>query len=170
ATGAVTGTPTTPGTFLVTLTANDGTATISTNLSLIIAGGSDRDLHWNFLGLPAALEGVLYDRQPPIALTAEGAIGAVSYTATGLPAGITFDSASGELSGTAAKKGEYTVTLTATDAGNDDVISLDLVFIVLPAGGGDVSRIVVNFWITKAALKLGEDGRESWTVSALYNA
>jgi len=36
-TGEVTGTPTEAGTFLVTLTANDGTRTITTNLSMIIA-------------------------------------------------------------------------------------------------------------------------------------
>ncbi|MBW2423727.1 MAG: hypothetical protein JRG86_05735 [Deltaproteobacteria bacterium] len=36
--------------------------------------------------------------------------------------------------------------------------------------GGDVSQIVVNFWVAKAALKLGEDGSESWQVSAIYNA
>src|SRR5262249_61594496 len=39
-----------------------------------------------------------------------------------------------------------------------------------PATGGDVTQIVVNFWVTKASLKVGTDGKESWRVSAIYNA
>ena len=88
ATGAVTGTPTADGTFLVTVTANDGTDTITTNLSMVIAPDSSSNFHWNYLGMPAALVNVLYDRVPPIVLTAEGADGAITYAATGLPAGI----------------------------------------------------------------------------------
>jgi hypothetical protein len=168
ATGAVTGTPTEAGTFLVTLTANDGTSTLTTNLSMIIAPGPSSDFHWNFLGLPAALANTLYDRNPPILISAEGAADAVGYSAVGLPGGISYDAITGELSGTPTQQGEFPVTFTATDG--TETITLDLTFIVLPATGGDVSQIVVNFWVTKASLKLGEDGRESWRVSAIYNA
>jgi hypothetical protein len=168
ATGAVSGTPTEAGTFLVTLTANDGTSTITTNLSMIIAPGASSNFHWNFLGMPAALVNTLYDRQPPIVLTAEGAGGTITYSALGLPGGISYDAGSGELSGTATQQGEFPVTFTATDG--SETITLDLTFIVLPVTGGDVSQIVVNFWVTRASLKLGEDGKESWRVSAIYNA
>ena len=168
ATGAVTGTPTVAGTFLVTLTANDGTDTITTNLSLVIATSSSSDFHWNYLGLPAALLNTLYDRDPPIVLSAEGAPSAITYAATGLPGGMSYDAASGELSGTATQVGEYPATFTATAGA--ETITLDTVFIVLPATGGDVSQITVNFWVTRAALKLGADGAESWKVSAIYNA
>ncbi|HET6203000.1 MAG TPA: Ig domain-containing protein [Planctomycetota bacterium] len=167
-TGAVTGNPTEAGTFLVTLTANDGTSTITTNLSMVIAPDAGSNFHWNFLGMPAALENTLYDRQPPIVLTAEGAGGAISYSAVGLPGGISYDASSGEIAGTPTRQGEYPVTFTATDG--SETITLDLTFIVLPATGGDVSRIVVNFWVSRASLKLGTDGSESWRVSALYNA
>ena len=118
--------------------------------------------------MPAALVNTLYDRQPPIVLTAEGAGGTITYSALGLPGGITYDSGSGELSGTPTQQGEFPVTFTATDG--SETITLDLTFIVLPATGGDVSQIVVNFWVTRASLKLGEDGKESWRVSAIYNA
>jgi len=170
ATGAVTGTPTVEGTFLVTITANDGTDTITTNLSMVIAPSATSNFHWNYLGMPAALKDVEYDRVPPIVLTAEGAAGAVTYAATGLPAGMSYDASSGEISGTATQMGEYPVTFTATDGGNGDVIRLDITFIVLPTTGGDVSQIVVNFWVSRAGLRLGTDGSESWRVSALYNA
>ncbi len=168
ATGAVTGTPTVAGTFPVTITANDGDNTISTNLSIVIVPSATSTFHWNFFGLPAALVNTLYDRQPPIVLTAEGAAATISYSALGLPGGITYNPGSGELSGTPTQQGEFPVTFTATDG--SETITLDLTFIVLPATGGDVSQIVVNFWVTRASLKLGEDGKESWRVSALYNA
>jgi hypothetical protein len=168
ATGAVTGTPTEPGTFLVTLTADDGASTITTNLSMIIAPNASSNFHWNFLGMPAALVNTLYDRQPPIVLTAEGAGGTISYSALGLPGGIVYDSVSGELSGTPTQQGEFPVTFTATDG--SETITLELTFIVLPETGGDVSQIVVNFWVTAAKLKLGQDGKESWKVKAIYNA
>jgi Putative Ig domain len=168
ATGAVTGTPTEPGTFLVTLTADDGASTITTNLSMIIAPSASSDFHWNYLGMPAGLVNTLYDRQPPIVLTAEGAGGTISYSALGLPGGIIYDPVSGELSGTPTQQGEFPVTFTATDG--SETTTLDLVFIVLPETGGDVSQIVVNFWVTGASLKLGEDGKEKWKVKAIYNA
>jgi hypothetical protein len=135
---------------------------------MIIAPDDTSDFHWNFLGLPAALVNTLYDRDPPILISAEGAVDPVTYSAVGLPAGISYDSSSGELSGTATQQGEYPVTFTATDG--TETITLSTTFIVLPATGGDVSQIIVNFWVTRASLKLGEDGRESWRVSALYNA
>lgn len=166
--GVVTGTPTEAGTFLVTVTANDGTSTITANLSMVIASNSSSLFHWNYLGMPPALVNTLYDRQPPIVLSAEGAGGPISYSAVGLPAGIAYDAVTGELSGTATQQGEYPVTFTATDG--SETITLDTTFIVLPATGGDVSQIIVNFWVTRASLKLGEDGRESWRVSAIYNA
>jgi hypothetical protein len=168
ATGAVTGTPLEAGTFPVWISADDGDDTITTNLTMVIAPDPSSDFHWNFQGLPAALENVLYDRQPPIALTAEGEAGAITYSAVGLPVGIDYDASTGQLVGTALDQGEYPVLFTATDG--VDTITLELVFVVLPTTGGDVSKIVVNFWVTKAALKLGEDGSESWQVSALYNA
>jgi len=168
ATGAVTGTPTVAGTFLVSITADDGTATLTTNLSMVIAPASNSNLHWNFLGMPAGFVNTLYDRQPPIVLTAEGGAGALTYSAVGLPGGITYDASSGELAGTPTQQGEFPATFTATDGTH--TITLDLTFIVLPATGGDVSQIVVNFWVTRASLKLGTDGKESWRVSAIFNA
>ena len=92
-----------PGTFLVTLTADDGASTITTNLSIIVAPSASSNFHWNFLGMPAALVNTLYDRQPPIVLTAEGAGAQISYSALGLPGGLVYDSVSGELSGTPAQ-------------------------------------------------------------------
>lgn len=166
-TGAVTGTPTQAGTFLVTISASDGTDTIVTNLTLIVAPSSSSVFHWNFFGLPEALVNEAYDRNPPIVVAAEG-LSSIDHTAVGLPAGISYDIGSGELSGTPAQVGEFPVTFTATDG--VETITLDALFVVLPATGGDVGQISVNFWVSRASLRLGTDGSEAWRVSALYNA
>ena len=170
-TGSVSGTATTPGTYLVSLSANDaGLATITTNLSVVIAPSAASNFHWNLMGLPAGLVSELYDRQPAITVAAEGAAGAVTYAATGLPDGIAYSATTGELSGTPTRAGEYPVVLTASDAGSSQTLTLSLFFVVLPATGGDVNQISVNLWVTKASLKLGTDGSESLSFSAIYNA
>lgn len=169
ATGVVSGTPTVAGTFLVWLTATDGAETIATNLSLIVAPGPGSTLHWNFFGIPTAIVNVNYDRQPPIRVAAEGA-SAISYSAIGLPAGMTYGSTSGELSGTPVEIGEYPMTFTAVDTDTNETIHLSLVFLVLPPHGGDASQISVNFWVLKESARTGEPGRDAWRASAIYNA
>ncbi len=170
ATGVVSGTPTVAGTFLVLLSASDGGQSITTNLSMIVAPGPASAFHWNFFGLPAAVVNASYDRQPPILVAAEGNVGAVTYSVVGLPVGMTYSSTSGELSGTPIEIGEYPMTFTAVDDANGDILTLTLMFVVLPPGGGDVSQIPVNFWVFKESLKLVEPGRDGWKTSAVYNA
>ena len=169
ATGAVGGTPTVAGSFSVLLSARDGTQTITTNLSMIVAPNAVSGFHWNFFGLPTALVNVSYDRQPPILVAAEGG-DAIAYSAVGLPSGTSYAAGSGELSGTPVEIGEYPITFTATDADTGEVLELSLVFLVLPPSGGDSSQISVNFWVSKESLKTGVPGRDSWRASALYNA
>jgi hypothetical protein len=168
-TGGVSGTPTVAGTFAVLLSATDGTQTLTTNLALQIAPGPASTLHWNSFGLPTALVNVSYDRQPPILVAAEGA-DAITYSVLGLPAGLTYSTTSGELSGTPVEIGEYPLTFTAVDTATSETIVLSLVFLVLPPSGGDASQIPVNFWVLKESLRTGEPGRDGWRASALYNA
>ncbi|HEY7627294.1 MAG TPA: putative Ig domain-containing protein, partial [Ilumatobacteraceae bacterium] len=61
--------------------------------------------------LPAGEVGVGY----AATLTASGATAPLTWTATGLPSGITIDPTSGLVSGTPAAAGTYTVTATAID-------------------------------------------------------
>jgi len=169
ATGVVSGTPTVAGTFLVLLTATDGANTLVTNLAMSVAPNATSTFHWNYFGIPAGLVNENYDRQPPILVAAEGAA-AIAYSALGLPTGISYAAGSGELSGTPIEIGEYPLTLTATDTGSSEVLTLSILFLVLPPGGGDASQIPVNFWVFKESLKSGVPGRDSWKFSALYNA
>src|SRR5262245_8531620 len=48
-------------------------------------------------------------------ITATGGTGALSYSATGLPAGLAIDSGSGAISGTPSASGDFSVEITATD-------------------------------------------------------
>jgi hypothetical protein len=169
ATGVVSGTPTAAGTFEVLITATDGQQTITSNLGMIVAPSATSHFYWNVFSLPPALLGVAYDRQPPITVAAVNGTN-VSYSATGLPPGINYNASSGELTGTPSDIGEFDALFTATDASTTQVITLQFRFVVLPATGGDISSVPVNFWLTKEKLSLGADGEEGWKGLLLFNA
>lgn len=166
-TGVVSGTPTVAGTFEVVVGATDGHDTITTNLTMIVAPSAASTLHWDFFGIPTALIGVDYSRQPPILVATSGGTG-VTYSATGLPEGISFNTSTGELTGTATSVGEYPVTFVATETLGGAVVTLSLDFLVLPPSGGDALGLAANFWIVKSKVRPGADG--SWKGSCIYNA
>jgi len=169
ATGVVSGTPTTPGTFEVFINASDDQDTITSNLRLIIAPSATSHFYWNVFSLPPGLLGVAYDRQPPIAVaTVNGT--SVSYSATGLPPGISYNALSGELTGTPTEVGEFDALFTATNASTAEVLLLPFRFVILPVAGGDISGVTVNFWLTKEKLSLGVDGQERWKGLLQFNA
>jgi serine/threonine protein kinase len=105
----ISGTPTTAGTSTVTVTARDtesapktATATLTITVSappLSIATGS----------LPSGTVGTAY----AAAIVATGGTGTATWTAGGLPAGLTISSVTGTISGTPTASGSFTVTVTA---------------------------------------------------------
>jgi hypothetical protein len=167
--GVVSGTPTVAGTFEVVVGATDGHDTITTNLTMLVAPSAASTLHWDFFGVPTALVGVIYQRQPPIVVSTSGGTG-VTYSAIGLPEGIAFNTLTGELTGTATAVGEYPVTFVATEPGSGAVVTLSLDFLVLPPSGGDALGIAANFWIAKSKVKPGSMGDGAWKGSCIYNA
>ena len=64
-----------------------------------------------------------------------------TFSATGLPAGLSIDPVSGIISGTATQTGTFPVTLTATNSSSTVTATLTLV-ITAPAGGASVVRFV----------------------------
>lgn len=174
-TGVVSGAPTVAGTFYVSITATDnGTnATISLSLPLWIAPHAASDFYWDYFGVPAALYGTPYQSSYPILVSAMNG-NSVTYTAIGLPPGITYNSSTGELSGTPSEVGVFPVIYTATDRPSGEVLTLAHDFIVLPPGGGDVSRLAVNLWIKKLTAKVNADAasapNDSWQAQYIYNA
>ncbi|HSC76136.1 MAG TPA: putative Ig domain-containing protein [Pseudomonadales bacterium] len=173
ATGVVSGTPTVAGTFYLLITATDDDTTISINLPMWIAPSSTSTFIWNYFGVPAALYGMSYQGSVPIVVnTVNG--NTVTYTALGLPPGITYNSGTGELSGTPSEVGLFPVVYTATNSPGGQVLTLSTDFVVLPPGGGDVSRLAVNLWIKKLSAKVNEDvdsaPNDSWQAQYIYNA
>ena len=169
ATGIVSGTPTTAGTFEVSITATNGQDTITSNLGMIIVPSATSHFYWNVFSLPPGLFGVPYDRQPPITVATVNGID-VSYTAAGLPIGINYNALTGELTGTPIEIGEFDTLFTATDASTGEVLTLQFRVVILPANGGDISSVPVNFWLTKEKLSVGVDGEEGWKGLLQFNA
>jgi hypothetical protein len=171
-TGAVTGTPTTAGTYWVEVTADDGDTLIRIAQRIIIAPGSGSNLYWAFTGLPAGIRNILYTNQPPVLVAAENGT-TMTYAADGLPDGIAYNAGTGELSGTpTAPIGIYPVTFTATDTGPnpDETIVLNAEFVVMGSNGGDTKSLAANFFVLKQTFKRGVPGRDSWAATVLYNA
>jgi tRNA A-37 threonylcarbamoyl transferase component Bud32 len=110
ATGAISGTPTTAGTSTITVTVTDtaspaqtATGTFTLTISpppLTLAGGT----------LASGQVRVAYSAT----VTAAGGAGTKTYTATGLPTGLSISSA-GTISGVPAAAGTFTVSVTVTD-------------------------------------------------------
>jgi hypothetical protein len=167
-TGIVSGTPTTPGTFEVFISASDGHDTITSNLGMIIAPSATSHFYWNVFSLPPGLVGVAYDRQPPITVATVNGV-SVSYSAAGLPPGISYNTSSGELTGTPTEVGEFDTLFIATDTSTTQTLTLQFRFVILPATGGDLSSVPLNIWLTKQKLSLGVDGDEAWGGLLIFN-
>ncbi|MFG1995645.1 putative Ig domain-containing protein [Actinoplanes sp. NPDC048988] len=109
-TGVISGTPTTTGTFSATATATDsgkrvGTVAFSWTVAAaltVVAPGNRQ---------------VIAGQATTLSMTAAGGAAPYTWTATGLPAGLSIRD-SGVISGTAQQAGSATVTVTASDAGN----------------------------------------------------
>lgn len=110
-TNEITGTPTVAGTytFPVSVTDADG-KTITTNYTIGIT---------NPLILPSAVlaDGAAGTGYTPQAIpSATGGMGPYTYSATGVPPGLTFNPTTLQITGTPSQAGNYTVSVTVVDA------------------------------------------------------
>jgi glycosyl hydrolase family 48/cellulose binding protein with CBM2 domain/putative Ig domain-containing protein/Big-like domain-containing protein len=115
-TGAITGTPTMAGTYLTTLTANDGSGASSVNLSWTISPkGTGNTVTVTSPGNQAGTVGTAASLQ--IQATDSAAGQTLTYAAAGLPAGLTISSTTGLISGTPTTTtgSPFSVTVTVTD-------------------------------------------------------
>ncbi|MCX7803949.1 MAG: Ig domain-containing protein [Planctomycetota bacterium] len=169
--GEITGTPTESGTYLVSITAVSGSDSITMNRPMWIAPSTTSRFYWDFYGIPAAIVNLNYDRQPPILVATKNGTAPVVYSASGLPSGISYDSGTGELTGTPVEPGVYPVTFRAQDAAGQTLV-LQYDFVVLPAGGGDTNSLAANMWVKKQRVDLSRGGtnNESWKAMYYYNA
>jgi hypothetical protein len=123
-TGTISGTPTTAGTYAVTITATDAgdaTNTAPVNYSIAIAAAvkvsSPRTL-------PAAARDVAYS----YTVEAANVQGTPTWGLAGgsLPPGMTLNAATGVISGTCPKKGTWNFNVRVKDVNTDDTLTLTL--------------------------------------------
>src|SRR4051812_16723008 len=112
--GVISGTPTATGTFSFTVSVRDSSGvSASKQLSVTIGGTGGSTVSITTRTLPAGVVGQPYSQQ----ISATGGTGTYTFTATGLPAGLTLSS-SGLLSGTPTAPGNFTLSVQAKDTGN----------------------------------------------------
>ncbi|PYF70025.1 Ig-like domain-containing protein [Pedobacter nutrimenti] len=112
----ISGTPTKPGTYSIPVTVTDADGnTVSTTYSITVKD----PLTLPTTNLADGTVGTVYPTQviPPAA----GGDIPYTYTATGLPPGLSFNAQTREITGTPTQSGNYTVAVTAKDAGSQTI-------------------------------------------------
>ena len=124
----ISGTPTTAGTYNVTYTVTDADGdTDADTFNIVVSSAPPTDLMPSApnVGDQVATVGTSYSQTLAVGT---GGDTPLSYSATGLPPGLTFNSSSRVISGVPTTAGTYTVTYTVTDDdGDDDDDTFDIV-------------------------------------------
>jgi T5SS/PEP-CTERM-associated repeat protein len=156
-TGLISGTPTTAGTFSVKLSSTSvggtGTATLELTVDAAVVAGApvitSKDAATGELG--AAFTYQITASNTP-----------TSYDATGLPAGLKVDAATGLISGKPLKEGTFTVTLSATNASGTGTANL-ILEVPLPV-------VTVAATVPMIAVGGGKPGEFTVHISAAQNS
>jgi Tfp pilus tip-associated adhesin PilY1 len=117
-TGVISGTPTTGGTYSLTIRVTDNALQqASRNAFLMVISGSAPVITAPATGttLPGATASTGYAGYQ---CTATGGTGSYTWSASGLPTGLTINPSTGYISGTANQTGTYSPTITVTDSFN----------------------------------------------------
>lgn len=136
-TGAITGTPTTAGTYTFTITATDATGCSgSRQYTITITSPGCPAIIVNPTTLPPGFAQQLYAQS----VTASGGTAPYVYAVVGgaLPPGLTINAATGLISGQPTQAGIFNVTIGATDAlgcQGSRVYSIVILAALIPAGG-----------------------------------
>ena len=164
----ISGTPTTSGTFTIKLSVHDGsspaltaTASLSVTVSapaLTLAGGT----------LAAGTTGTAYSA----AITATGGAGTDTWTATGLPAGLSIGSTTGTISGTPTAAGTSTISVTVTDTASPvqtatATYTLTVSAPPLTLAGGTLAGGTVKVGYSATVTATGGTGTKTYTASGL---
>ena len=119
ATGSISGTPTTTGTNNVTLSASNAAGTGTAVLTLTVEPDPNAPIISGPFTVTGAV-GTLFNYQ----ITANNS--PTTYLATGLPAGLTVDPVTGQISGTPTTKGTSTVMIMVSNGSGSDTKTLTI--------------------------------------------
>jgi uncharacterized protein YhjY with autotransporter beta-barrel domain len=161
-TGVLSGTPTVTGSFPFTVTVTDGSltpATLSRNYTLTIAAVT-------VIVAPATLPGGTVGTPYSQTISASGGAAPYSFTATGLPAGLTL-STGGVLSGTPTASGSFNLAVSVADAhGTGGSASYTLSVVVqAPLAGASSQTVAANSGATAVTLPLSGGAATSVAVA-----
>lgn len=136
-TGFISGRPTVVNAsgFGVTITANDGTSTITELATVKVTasgGGGNGGVTFTLTAFPQGIVGTAY----AVTVTVTSGVGPFILGASDLPPGLSLNGLSGDITGTPSAAGTFFVTLSVTDRGeNDNKVIEVLPLVVLPADG-----------------------------------
>ncbi len=132
--GLISGTPTTANTYSVTVKATDTTnASGSASFTWTISPATGNTVTVTNPGNQTGTVGTAVSLQIHATDSASGQT--LTYSATGLPAGLSINSSSGLISGTPTTANTYSVTVKATDTTNASG-SASFTWTINPSGGG----------------------------------
>jgi hypothetical protein len=116
-TGVISGTPTTAGTYSVTISATNAGGTGTATLTITINPAKP------VITSPTTASGNV---GTPFTYLITATNNPTSFNATGLPPGLTLDTSTGAITGTPTTTGTYTVTISATNAGGTGSATLTI--------------------------------------------
>ncbi|HLH18216.1 MAG TPA: putative Ig domain-containing protein [Bryobacteraceae bacterium] len=152
--GTISGTPTASGTFNYTVTVTDSAGHTGT-FNCFVTVASPPPVTANCAGI-TAIEGMAIT---PVSITASGGIGGpYTFTATGLPAGLSISS-TGTISGTPVVSGTFNYTVTIKDsAGNTGAIHCSVTVAAPPAITANCAAISATQGVSIAPVTMSASG------------
>ncbi|KQW78548.1 hypothetical protein ASD03_26050 [Ensifer sp. Root127] len=131
-TGEITGTPTAAGTFTLAVTATGATSGVAVASYIIVIAAAPLPVSLTPAEGSALTAGVVGAAYNDGSISAAGGVGTITFSATGLPAGLIIDEASGKVTGTPTADGAFTINVTAT-AVTSGSASASYTIVVAPA-------------------------------------
>ncbi|WNG94086.1 putative Ig domain-containing protein [Mycobacterium sp. ITM-2016-00318] len=168
-TRTISGTPTTPGNYTVAVTATDPSGqTASTTLALAVANTNDAPTASTPPPNQNAVEDTPFSYTIPAGTFTDPDGDTLTYTATGLPAGLTFNPTTRTISGTPTTPGNYTVAVTATDAANTTATQTFTLAVANTLDGTLIATIPVGD--SPQGIALNPAGTRAYVTNVLSNS